>query len=263
MAAAAGVDERVMSRRAHSRSRCRHLSLVRAPQDEDERLLGAGRDQTRGSLIRSQHHHGRTGFHPAVEIDHVLIGQPDTARGNCMSDPSGLVRAMDAIEGVLAVGIKVERAGAHWIGGPAFDIARQQAEPPLLIFGRRPSRPLLLVTDRGDAGPCLALLADDGAVTNRLALGKHVVNVARVGIDHDRSWRFLAGEVDDLTAIGGRDPGLLIRRGWPLVPGAGGGTWGGRRGGEAAGPEPQGPPNQARDARAPPTSTPTPPHALP
>jgi hypothetical protein len=64
----------------------------------------------------------------------------------------------------------------------------------------------------------LPLLADDGAVTNRLALGKHVVDVARIGIDHDRSGRFLAGEVDDLTAIGRRDPGLLIRRVRQLLP---------------------------------------------
>ena len=58
----------------------------------------------------------------------------------------------------------------------------------------------------------------NGAVTNRLALGKHVVNVARVGIDHDRSWRFPAGEVDDLTAISGCDVRLLIRRVRQLLP---------------------------------------------
>src|SRR5689334_11654732 len=133
-----------------------------------------------------------------------------------MTDPTGLVRAMDAIEGVLAVGIKVERAGAHWIGCAAFDVVRKRPQPPLLTFGRRPSRPLFLAADRGHAGP--SLLADDSAVANRLALGKHVVNVARVSIDHDRSRGFLAGEVDDLTAIGGCDVHLLIRRVRQLLP---------------------------------------------
>ena len=30
-------------------------------------------------LTRSQHHHGRADLHPAVEIDHILIGYPDAA----------------------------------------------------------------------------------------------------------------------------------------------------------------------------------------
>src|SRR4051794_32387571 len=34
------------------------------------------------TLSRSQHHHGRTDLHPAVEVDHILIGQPDAAGGN-------------------------------------------------------------------------------------------------------------------------------------------------------------------------------------
>jgi hypothetical protein len=35
----------------------------------------------RGSvLLRLQHHYSRAHLHPAVEIDHILIGQPDAAR---------------------------------------------------------------------------------------------------------------------------------------------------------------------------------------
>src|SRR5262245_20303219 len=90
-------------------------------------LWGAGRCGTRRSLLRSQHHHKRARLHPTVEIDHILIGQPDAARRDRMSDPSGLVRAVDAIERVLPVGIKVEGAGAHWIGGAAFDIVRKRS----------------------------------------------------------------------------------------------------------------------------------------
>ena len=64
-------------------------------------LLSAGCDP-RASVVRSQNHHKRARLHPAVEIDHILIGQPDATRRNRMSDPPGLVRAVDAIQRVLA-----------------------------------------------------------------------------------------------------------------------------------------------------------------
>src|SRR5436190_15514125 len=95
-------------------------------------LSGTGRCDTRGSLLRSQHHHKRARLHPTVEIDHILIGQPDATRRNRMSDPSGLVRAVDAIERVLAAGVEVERARAHWIACTAFDVVRKRAQPSLL-----------------------------------------------------------------------------------------------------------------------------------
>jgi hypothetical protein len=56
---------------------------------------------------RSQHHHSRANLHPIVEIDHILIGYPDATRGNRTSDVFGLVGAVDAIQRVLAAGVKV------------------------------------------------------------------------------------------------------------------------------------------------------------
>ena len=91
-------------------------------------------------LLRSQHHNKRAHLHPIVEIDHILIGQPDAARRNRMSDPLWLVRAMDAIQRILAAGVKVHRARTHRIVRTAFDIVRKRAEPALLTLGRRPSR---------------------------------------------------------------------------------------------------------------------------
>jgi hypothetical protein len=110
---------------------------------------------------------------------------------------------MDAIQRVLAVGIKVERAGAHWIACTTFDIVRKRTEPPLLTLGWRPSRPLFLAADCGHAGSRLAAPAHDRAVANRLALGKNVVNVACVSIGQNRAWRFLPVVIDNLTPIGG------------------------------------------------------------
>src|SRR5262245_40162528 len=123
----------------------------------------------RGALLRPQHHDNRAHLHPTVEIDHVLVGQPDAARRNRMSDPSRLVRAVDAIERVFAIGVEVESAGAHGIACTAFDVVRKRAEPALLTPGRRPSRPFFLAANRGHAGPGLS--AYDRAVSNRLAVG--------------------------------------------------------------------------------------------
>src|SRR5207245_4546952 len=116
------------------------------------------------SPLQSHTSPSRTGLHSAVEISHILIGQADAARWNCMPDLSRLVCAMDAIQRVLAVGIKVERAGAHWIACTTFDIVRKRTEPPLLTLGWRPSGPLFLAADCGQAGPRLAVLAHDRAV---------------------------------------------------------------------------------------------------
>src|SRR5262249_27575402 len=63
-------------------------------------LEGAGRCATRAAL-RSQHHDDCAHLHPTVEVDHILIGQPNATRRNRMADPSGLVRTVDAIERVL------------------------------------------------------------------------------------------------------------------------------------------------------------------
>src|SRR5262245_50292831 len=53
------------------------------------------------------HHHSRAHFHPAVEIDHILIGHSDAARGNRASDVFRLIGAVDAIQRILAAGVKV------------------------------------------------------------------------------------------------------------------------------------------------------------
>ena len=42
-----------------------------------------------------------------------------------MTDPLWLVRAMDAIQRILAAGVKVHRARTHWIGGAARHVGRQ------------------------------------------------------------------------------------------------------------------------------------------
>ena len=55
----------------------------------------------------SQHHHGRAHLHPVVEIDRILIGYPDAARGNRTSDVFGLIGTVDARQRVLAASVKI------------------------------------------------------------------------------------------------------------------------------------------------------------
>src|SRR5262249_18419764 len=56
------------------------------------------------------------------------------------------------------------------------------------------------------------------AVADRPAFGQHVVNVASIGIDKDRAWRFLAVVWNDLTLIGGWNRRLPIGRVRQLLP---------------------------------------------
>src|SRR5215467_1262650 len=129
-----------------------------------------------------------------------------------MSDILRLVRPMDAIQRVLTACVKVHRARTHRVARTAFDIVRKRAEPPLLTLGRRPFWPFFLASDRGHAGPGLAILAYDCAIADRPAFGQHVVNEASIGIDQDRPWRFVAVVWNDLTLIGGWNRRLPI--GW-------------------------------------------------
>src|SRR5215471_11843665 len=119
-----------------------------------------------------------------------------------MSNVFGLVGAMDAIERVLATGVKVQGARAHRIARAAFDVVRKRTKPALFIGSRRPTRPLLLTANGGHTGPGHSSLAHDRAVPNRLASRQHVVDEGSGGFDHDRSGRFFPVELNDLTLIG-------------------------------------------------------------
>ena len=109
----------------HKAPVCRHLRRVRALAPpaytilavrrpdricslrSDRRITGLDPQSSGTMVTRSQHHHSRAHLHSAVEIDHILVGQPDATRRNRMSDPSRLVRAVDAIQRVLPTSVKV------------------------------------------------------------------------------------------------------------------------------------------------------------
>ena len=62
------------------------------------------------TMVAWQRRHNSADLHPAVEIDRILIGYADAARGNRLSDVFGLVGAMDAVQRVLATRVEVQGA---------------------------------------------------------------------------------------------------------------------------------------------------------
>src|SRR5581483_6754329 len=119
------------------------------------------------------------------------------ARGDRLADIFRLVGAVDAVERVLVALVEIEGARAHRVLRTRADIGRH-VHALALAGRRRPGRPLGHALDLGDARPGHRLFADGHAVADRLAAGQHVIEVARIGIDHDRAGRFLAVIVDDV-----------------------------------------------------------------
>src|SRR5690606_19445514 len=135
----------------------------------------------------------------AVEVDDVLVDEPHAARRHRLADRPPFRRAVDAVAGVAAVLVDIERAGAERVGQ-----ATGLAVLPFHQFGlaldhlgrRRPCRPFAAVLEVGAAGPAEAVLADADAVADRLAAGLHQIEQALLRA-HDDGARRLAGRVDD------------------------------------------------------------------
>src|SRR5438876_1192072 len=119
---------------------------------------------------------------------------------------------MDAKQGVLTALEEIDAARAERVRRPAFDEVRQAADTLLDLFGRHPRRPLFLAADLGDAVPGQRILADRDTVTDRLLVRQYVVEIARVGIDHDRASGFGTVIVDDVAPIGLRNVRLRVGR---------------------------------------------------
>ena len=169
--------------------------------------------ERRVAVLRLEHHDDGADLHPAIEIDHVLVGHADAAGGNRRADIFRLVGAVNPEQRVLAARIEIERARTHRIVRARRHEGRN-AEPLDFALGRMPGRPLGHAADLGDAGPGHGFLADGDAVADRLAVIEHVIEIVVVGIDHDRAGRFLAVILDDGAAerLGDRHVGVANLR---------------------------------------------------
>ena len=130
----------------------------------------AGKGLTRYDL-NIAHDHRRADRNAIVEIDHVLVGQPEASGRHRLADGLGLVRAVDPVERRS----EIERACAERIVGPARHVARQAGLPPPHLLGRRPVRPFALGGHPRGAGPCHPIAADADAVAQRLAVAEHEI----------------------------------------------------------------------------------------
>src|SRR5262245_32414241 len=99
---------------------------------------------------------------------------------------------MQAIQGVSVPVIEIERTGAERVVEAAGQ-ARRHVEAVLLQLERRhsrrriPVRQLALVSDIGNAVPCVTGGANANAIADRLAVSQYVVKEFRTGLDDDRA----------------------------------------------------------------------------
>src|SRR5260370_30002462 len=139
------------------------------------------------TLTGRQRHDRGAELHPAVEVDHVLVGEPDAARRDRVADIFRLVGAVDPVQRVLAVGVEVQAARAHWVLRTTRHMRRERAKTLLLTGGWGPARPLGHAADLGDAGPALRLLSYRNTEAEGLAARLDQGGKAIVGISDDRA----------------------------------------------------------------------------
>src|SRR6516164_2999706 len=94
---------------------------------------------------------------------------------------------------------EIKRACAEWVCFSAGHETRQVGLPLDHFLRREPIRPFLHAADAFGAGPRKAFAADADAVTDRLAVTEHEIEIGVRRIDDDRACRFDSSEADNLT----------------------------------------------------------------
>ena len=101
-------------------------------------------------------------LHSIIKIDHVIVGEPEAARRDCLADSVRLVGAVDAVDRLA----EIERARAQRVAGAAGH------EPWKIRLAldhfrrRRPIRPLRLLGYLHQPRPLKAVAPDADAVAN-------------------------------------------------------------------------------------------------
>src|SRR5262249_56669179 len=108
---------------------------------------------------------------------------------------------MNAEQRVLVALIQIDAPGSQRIVRAALDVVRKITEPPLDVGSGNPRRPFFLSADPGDAIEQQGVFADRYAVADRFPVGEDKIEVARVGIDDDRTRRLGPALVDDVTSV--------------------------------------------------------------
>src|SRR5215813_10905877 len=98
-----------------------------------------------------------------VEVDDLVVDQPEAARRHRVPDGLGRIGAVNAVDR----GAETERAGAERIAGAARYPARQVGVPADHLRRGRPVRPLLLARNSEQAGPLESVARGSDAVAHR------------------------------------------------------------------------------------------------
>src|SRR5690606_23976541 len=144
--------------------------------------------------------------HALVEVDHVLVHQPNTAGRDRLADGIPFRRGVQPVERVLAALEDVERARAERIveaGRLAAVFGRIFGKPRLAgdhLGRRRPFRPFLPPLDGARALPGKTLAAYADAIAHGAAARFDQIAEARGRIDDDGAGSF-TGRIDDPLAV--------------------------------------------------------------
>jgi hypothetical protein len=124
-----------------------------------------------GGRMSFKHYYGRADFDPIIEVDDIVVAQSNAPRSSGGTDGVRLVRAMDAIHGIAQVHCacaeRIGRAAAHMMG--------QIGPPPQHLGGRRPIRPLPLVSNGRGPAPREAIATDADAVSQSLTFAENEI----------------------------------------------------------------------------------------
>src|SRR5262249_32427142 len=169
---------------------------------------------------RRQHHDLGADARAIVELDDVLVGHSNAARGNALADGPRLVGAVDPVKGVLVALPKIQGAGAERIlrtarhAEAAAQLVHRRSALGLAredFFGRIPVRPFLLAVHGRHAGPAESFAADAHAVAQGASALLYLVKEVIGRIDDDGAGLLPRIVLDRLTQVrrvdGGRTAG--------------------------------------------------------
>src|SRR5690606_19870769 len=136
-------------------------------------------NRAHAGLVLGEHDDPGARLDPFVEVDGIVVVEPDAAGGDGAADRPRGIGAVDAVERVAAVPIEVERTGPERI----LESARHAGPPGLIELGllaqhpwrRCPGWPFALEGDRGAAGELAAEFADADPVADGAVILEHVI----------------------------------------------------------------------------------------
>src|SRR5580698_2102449 len=145
--------------------------------------------------------------HAVIEVDDVVVDQAEAARRDGVADRIGLVRPVDAIDGLA----EIQRTGAQGIAGTAGHEARQIRLALDHLRWRTPVGPFLLAGDFLQSRPLEPVASNADAVADRPIVALDEIEKT-LGRNDDHRARRLVRSVEDNLLLERPAELLLLRR---------------------------------------------------